>query len=115
MIYSDKVHDVFAPRGQAPALSGRFVLLTPLPLQVEWAGKAFRFQVEQDGVSKELRLFAKDVECERAGQYSAYLLATSGKPEDLKRSMLSDGITCESRPGYEMFSQLVRDGRARAL
>jgi hypothetical protein len=115
MSYSDKVHDVFASRGQAPALSGRFVLLAPLPLHVAWAGRPFRFQVEQDGVSKELRLFAKDVECERAGQYSAYLLATSGKQADLDRRMFNDGIDCESRPGFGMFRQLVRDGRARAL
>ena len=115
MSYSDKVHDVFAPRGQAPGLQGRFVLLAPLPLQVAWAGKPFRLQVEQDCVSKELRLFAKDLECERAGQYSAYLLATSGKPAELSQRMFTEGILCESRPGYGMFRQLVRDGRARAL
>ena len=115
MSYFGKTQNVLAPRRQAPGLSGRFILLAPLPLRVEWAGRPFRFQVEQDSVSKELRLFAKDVELERAGSYSAFLLATSGKQADLDRRMFSDGIDCESRPGFGMFRQLVSDGKARAL
>jgi hypothetical protein len=115
MSNSDKLHDVFVPRGQAPGLSGRFVLLAPLPLHVAWAGRPYRIQIEQDSVSKELRLFAKDIELEATGLYSAYLLATSGKQADLDQRVFSDGMTCESRPGYGMFKQLVRDGRAKAL
>ncbi len=113
--YSTKVQDIFAPRGGAPNPVGRFILLTPPPLEVAWAGKPFRFQIETDSVSKELRLFAVDVQCEKAGSYSAYLLATSGKKADFDRRMFVEGITCESRPGYGMFSQLVRDKRAKAM
>jgi hypothetical protein len=115
MSYAAKVQDVFAPRPQTPSASGRFILLAPLPVEVDWAGKAYRLHVEQEPVSKELRLFAKDVELERSGLYSAYLLATASKERDLNRRIFNDGINCESRPGYGMFSQLVKDGRARAL
>ena len=115
MSYSERIQNVFAPRGQAATLSGRFVLLAPLPVEVGWAGKPYRLQVEQEPVSKELRLFAKDIEQERSGFYSAFLLATSGKQADLDRRMFNDGIDCEGRPGFGMFRQLVRDGRARAL
>jgi len=113
--YSTKVQDIFAPRSGASNPVGRFILLTPPPLEVAWAGKPFRFQIESDSVSKELRLFAVDVQCETAGSYSAYLLATSGKKADFDRRMFVVGITCESRPGYGMFSQLARDGRAKGL
>jgi hypothetical protein len=113
--YSDKVQDIFAPKGGAPALSGRFVLLAPPPLEVVWEGRPYRFQVEQESVSKELRLFAVDVKREKDGNYSAYLLATSGKKTDFESRMFTEGITSESRPGYGMFRQLVRDGKARAL
>ena len=115
MSYSAKIKDVFAPRHQPPSPSGRFIFLAPLPVEVGWAGRAYRMQIEQDSVSKELRLFAKDVEQERIGLYSAVLLATSGKQADLDQRMFNDGILCESRPGYGMFRQLVRDGRARAV
>lgn len=115
MSYSDKVQDVFAPLRQSPSPSGRFILLAPLPVEVGWAGKAYRLHVEQEPVSRELRLFAKDIEQERSGLYSAFLLATASKEADLDRRIFNDGITCESRPGYGMFSQLVKDGRARAL
>jgi hypothetical protein len=113
--YSSKVQDIFAPRGQSPSLSDRFVLLEPPPLEVSLAGRLFRFQIETDSVSKELRLFAVDLQCEKAGSYSAYLLATSGKKADFDRRMFVEGILSESRPGNGMFRQLVRDGRARSL
>jgi hypothetical protein len=58
MSYSDKVQEVFAPRRQALSPSGRFILLAPLPIEVGWAGKAYRLQVEQEPVSKEIRLAA---------------------------------------------------------
>ena len=108
--YSDKVQNVMAPRGHAAPLNGRFVLLAPPPLQVAWAGKQYRFQVEQESVSKEWRLFAVDVECD-----SAYLLATSGKKADFERHLFIDGVTSESRPSFGMFRQLQRDGRAKEV
>jgi hypothetical protein len=113
--YSDKVQNVMAPGGHAAPLNGRFVLLAPPPLQVAWAGKQYRFQVEQESVSKEWRLFAVDVECERSGSYSAYLLATSGKKADFERHLFIDGVTSESRPSFGMFRQLQRDGRAKEV
>ena len=113
--YSDKVQNVMTPRGHAAPLNGRFILLVPPPLQVAWAGKQYRFQVEQESVSKEWRLFAVDVECERLGSYSAYLLATSGKKADFERHLFIDGVTSESRPSFGMFRQLQRDGRAREV
>jgi hypothetical protein len=115
LIYSDKVQNVMAPQGQAAPLSGRFVLLAPPPLQVAWAGKQYRFQVEQESVSKEWRLFAVDVDCERSGSYSAYLLATSGKKADFESQMFTGGVASESRPSFGMFRQLVRDGRAKEV
>ena len=115
MSHSDKVQNVTAPRGHAEPLNGRFVLLAPLPLQVAWAGKQYRFQVEQESVSKEWRLFAVDVECERSGSYSAYLLTTSGKKADFERHLFIDGVTSESRPSFGMFRQLLRDGRAKEV
>ncbi len=115
MSRSTKVQDVFAPRRRGASLSGRFILLGPLPVEVGWAGKIYRLQVEQEPVSRELRLFAKDIEQERSGQYAAYLLATASKETDLDRRIFNDGITCDSRPGYGIFSQLVREGMARAL
>jgi hypothetical protein len=115
MSYSAKVQDVVAPHRLAPSSSGRFILLAPLPVEVDWAGKVFRLHMEQEPVSKELRLFAKDVEQERRGLYSAYLLASAGKERDLSRRIFIDGITCESRPGYGMFSQLEKEGLAKAL
>ena len=115
MSYSDKVQNVMAPRGHAAPLNGRFVLLAPPPLQVAWAGKQYRFQVEQESVSKEWRLFAVDVECERLGSYSAYLLTTSGKKADFERQLFTDGVTSESRPSFGMFRQLLRDGRAKEV
>ena len=71
--------------------------------------------MDQEPVSKELRLFAKDIEQERSGFYSAYLLATAGKERYLERRIFNDGITGESRPGCGMFSQLVKDGRREGL
>jgi hypothetical protein len=115
MSNSDKIQAVFAPRTRDPSPSGRFVLLSPLPLEVAWGGKAYRLHVEREAVSKELRLFAKDIGQERKGQYAAYLLATASEASDLDRRIFNDGITCESRPGYGMFSQLVSEGRARAF
>jgi hypothetical protein len=61
------------------------------------------------------RVFAKDIEQERSGLYSAYLLATANNETDLDHRIFNDGITCESRPGYGIFSQLAKDGRARVL
>ena len=56
-----------------------------------------------------------DVECERLGSYSAYLLTTSGKKADFERHLFIDGVTSESRPSFGMFRQLQRDGRAREV
>ncbi len=90
----------------------KFILLESPPVQVVWAGKQYRVQIEREPVSQELRLFAVDVQCQC---YSAYLLMTSGKQADFDRRMFTDGVESESRPSVGLFRQLVADGKARAV
>ena len=115
MSYSDKVQDVFASGRQAPSPSGRFVLLEPLPLEVLSCGRPYRIQIETESVSGESRLLGVDLTAERAGSYSAYLVATPAREAALEARIISEGIESQGRAGFGMFSQLVREGRARAL
>jgi hypothetical protein len=115
MSYSAKVQDIFAPGRQAPSPSGRFVLLEPLPLEVLSFGRPYRLQIETESVSGESRLLGVDLTAERAGSYSAYLVATPARKATLEAKITFQGIESQGRAGFGMFTQLVREGRARAL
>jgi hypothetical protein len=91
-------------------VAGRFVLCR-LPLEVV-CGVRYEIQVEQESVSKELRLFARDIE---SPSYRAYLVTTASKREDLDRRMFIEGLLIESRPVYAIFQALVGAGKARAV
>jgi hypothetical protein len=105
------------PGVREPTPTGTVVLLTPLPVTVDWEGRPYRLQIEQESVSGESRLLGVDVTAERAGSYSAFLVALPGRRPALEAKIRGDGIQAGGGlvTGSHAGSKRVGQGRCDGL